>query len=128
MNNDQDIFEAFDYYEDDDKDFLFEMSNLRQDETGLSMIVWADVNRIGKHNSPRIKVSTSDSSNVGDGELIPVLMSENPRILAKNKLGKLSPEKLRDVGRFIALNKDVLLKYWNGELSSREFTNSIKHL
>mgnify|MGYP000941614113 CR=1 FL=1 len=124
------IFEAFDYLDDCDhgKDFLFEMSNLRQNETGLPMIIWADVNRGDRHKSPRIKVSSSHSTNVAAGELVPVSLSESPRVLAKNKEGVISDEDLKEIGRFVSLNKDILMKYWNGEISSKTFTNAVKPL
>lgn len=122
----------YNYFEDPNggisNDFLFEMANLFQSDTGLPMIVWADVNRLGKHNEPRIKVSTSHAAHVSDGELIPVLLSEHPKILEKTKKDALSPNDLKLVGQFIALNKDILMQYWNGEISSKAFTNAILKL
>jgi len=130
MENDHKIFEAFDYYEEDTdgEDFLFEMANLFQKDTGLPMIIWADVNRRGKHNSPRIKVSTSHSANVHEGELVPVLLSEKPRILPRSKQGAIPPDDLKEVGRFISLNKEILMQYWNGTISTSEFVSNLKHL
>lgn len=121
-------FNYFDAKDDEVFDPIFEMSNLRQDETGLPMIIWADVNRLGKHNEPRMKVSTSRSTRVADGDLIPVSISEHPRILEKTKMDALSPNDLKLIGEFVALNKEALMQYWNGEISSRAFTNAIRHL
>jgi len=130
VNDDHKIFEAFDYYEDDTdgEDFLFEMANLFQDDTGLDMIIWVDVNRRGKHNSPRLKVSTTHSHSVHDGELVPVLLSEHPRILPRNKQGSIPVDDLREVGKFVSLNKDILMKYWNGEASTGELMRELKKL
>jgi hypothetical protein len=128
--DDRDIFAPFDCHEKDTdgEDFLFEMANLFQNDTGLDMIIWVDVNRRGKHNDPRLKVSSSHSKSVHEGDLIPVLLSENPRILARNKQNALSPEDLRQVGKYIGLNKAVLLQYWNGEISTGELMKRLKKL
>jgi hypothetical protein len=110
----------------EEADRLFEMANLRQVETGLPMIIWADVDRKGSHNQPRLKVSTSHATRVGDDELVSVSIEDSPKILQKNKQDVLSSADMQALSEYIRLNKAALLGYWNGEIGTLELHRHLK--
>lgn len=112
----------------EEADRLFEMANLRQSETGLPMIIWADVDRKGSHNLPRLKVSTSHATRVGDADLVSVSIEDKPIILQKDKQGALSSPDMKAVSEYIRLNKEALLGYWNGEIGTLDLHAHLKKI
>ncbi len=95
----------------EEADRLFEMANLRQNETGLPKIIWADVDRKGSHSLPCLKVSRSHATRVGDADLVSVSIEDSPKILQKDKQGALSAADMKAVSECIRLNKEALLGY-----------------
>ena len=92
----------------DDNNSLNEMSMIRQRQTGLSYDIWVDnagSERVIKHNLPRLKV-------VIDGNKIPVSITENPDVLANNKTKEDIPN-FRKLSKWIKINLNLLLKFWN---------------
>lgn len=100
-----------------DEDYFLEMANAVKEDTGLPYDIWLDSRgkeRNISHNLPRIKVDV-------DGNLIPVIISDDPRIPDNIKIKTF--RKFNEVRKFIIQNKDVLLKHWNKELTDREVLN-----
>ena len=100
-----------------DEDYFLEMANAIKVDTGLPYDIWLDSKgkeRNIPHNYPRIKVDV-------DGNLIPVIISDNPII--PESVGIKNFKKFNEIKKFIIKNKDILLKHWNKELSDREILN-----
>ena len=107
-----------------DEQLLYEeMSNLRQEDTGLPVIVWVSVKR-GKH-SARIKVQPSKSHKIDIDSGIPITISDAP----ENIEGYNIPSKtFNKISEWIILNKTPLLKYWNMQISTAELLKTLKKL
>jgi hypothetical protein len=102
-------------------DNLFEMPNLSMDKTGLSYGIWLDASgsdRTIEHNLPRLKVIVSRN------EYVPVSISDEPKILKSNK----ELRKFREISKWIKINKEFLLKFWNKEINYEELLNVLKKL
>lgn len=116
----------------DDMDMLMEMANLSKRSTGLDVIIWLQINNpqnAGKHNMPRIKFqnNTSDKGQLDEG--IPMSISDTPEILLKSdKLNtvKLDSKQVNAIKSWVKRNKDLLIGYWNGELTTDELVDKIK--
>ena len=56
-------------------------------------------------------------------------ISDEPKILLKaNDLDKISltPKQIASIKEWIVLNKDILLKHWNAEITSYDVFESLK--
>lgn len=98
---------------------IYCMSVWRKQRTGLPYDVWVDDaanERNTKHNLPRIKIKV-------DGRYIPFIIDDNPRYVSNRNVPHAS-----QIINWIRLNKDVLLKQWNQELSADEAFTQLKHL
>lgn len=102
---------------------LFEFSNLIQADAGLPMIVWVSVKL---HSAgARVKVQKDDSTRINPNNTFSVSISDEPRIVA----GEYNDNKnLELLCKWIKLNKDVLLNYWNFEISTKEMLEKIKSI
>lgn len=100
---------------------LTEMSNLFPEDTGLDFIVWISTKSGREKHNARIKISNSD------GEAVITIWGE-PKI--KNKKGKIfiNSKQFKNLNKFISLNREALIKHWNGEISSVQFVNLIKKI
>ena len=97
---------------------FFEMVNLVKDDTGLDYKIWISPQSGKEKHWARIKVEINK-------QLIPVSISEDPIVLLKKKVTIPNFDKLK---KFIILNYDVLIDYWNskGEMSLREVFKRLK--
>jgi len=110
---------------EEDDDYLFEMSNLQKHDTGLDKTVWVSVK---KHSAgPSIKVNFDNSLRFDDNKNFSVSIDAQPRVVAgdteENVIKKIGKNSLDDIYDWVLLNKDVLLKYWNSKISTREMLN-----
>jgi len=100
------------------KNYLFEMSNLWKDDTGIDYIIWVSSKKNSKH-APRIKLSSINSASNLD---IVIIISDDPKL----KHGKLQNKVFKQVKKWILLNKKTLLDYWNENISTKQMINKIK--
>jgi len=100
---------------------LWGMSNLRQDQTNLPMIIWVHVKE-GVSHGPRVKVNRSHSHKITTTDTASVSISDNPEI----KVGDLNPKDFELVKQFIIKNKKALLDYWNLRIFTDELFKRIK--
>lgn len=100
---------------------LTEMSNLFPEDTGLDFTVWISTRSGRERHNARIKISNSE------GEAT-IMIWGNPKI--KSKKGKIyiSGKQLKNIEKFIELNRDTLMSHWNGEISSAEFVRRIRKI
>jgi hypothetical protein len=108
--------------------FLFEMSNLSKEDTGLDKTIWVSVKN---HSSgPRIKVNYDNSLKFDNNYNFSVSISDDPKVISgnteENVIKKIGKSTLEDIFDWILLNQEILLKYWNSEITTREMLNSIK--
>jgi len=101
-----------------EKEKLYEMSNLFPQDTGLDFTMWITTKSGREKHNARIKLNNSD------GEII-ISIFGKPEI--KGKKGKIivSGKQMKKIVKFIELNRDVLLKHWSGETSSKQFGKDI---
>jgi len=107
-------------------EMLLEMANISQSTTGLDVIIWVQTNNTqstGKHNLPRIKFQNNTATKIQTNELIPISISDNPRILLKNsdlnKI-KISQTQINGIKQWIMKNKEILIDYWEEKITTDE--------
>ena len=108
------------------------MANISQNTTGLDVIVWVQtINTQSnvKHNLPRIKFQNNTSTKIQINELIPISISDEPKILLKNndlnKI-KISQEQINEVKLWIVKNKEILIDYWGENITTDELFQKLK--
>ncbi|HJU16591.1 MAG TPA: hypothetical protein VJ770_08965 [Stellaceae bacterium] len=92
---------------------LFEMANLRPERTGLPFIVFIS-QRGGARHDVRIKLARA--AKVRPSEMITVALRPTPRVVR----GQISVREFDLVKRWIALNQDALVNYWDGAIEYTE--------
>ena len=104
-------------------DDLFEMSNISREDSGLPVRIWVSSKMAAaQRHGPRLKVELPGSGS----PTVPVSLKKDittDDVVGYNSLpaGVLNP--LRD---FINLNYDILIQYWNDEISTKQMILSIK--
>jgi hypothetical protein len=109
--------------------FLLEaMSNLPPQDTGVEgAIIWVSVGEFSGadlQHGPRVKVVPGNkitTENLQDAASVTI--TDPPRVL-----GTISGKIRRKVVAFVNQNRDTLLRYWNGELSTREMVGLIQRV
>jgi hypothetical protein len=100
------------------------MAKLSPAETGLPMAVWVTEND-GYPHDVRVKVSTVHGGG-GSWRAAPsVAVRPRPRLVHR---GRLDEADVALVGRWIELNRDVLVDYWDGKLSLTELLARLRRL
>ena len=113
-------------------EMLLEMANISQNTTGLDVIIWVQTNNTqstGKHNLPRIKFQNNMETRVQINELIPISISDNPKILLNNndlnKI-KISQAQINGLKQWIVQNKEILIDYWEENITTDELFQKLK--
>lgn len=113
-------------------EMLLEMANISQNTTGLDVIIWVQTNNTqstGKHNLPRIKFQNNTATKIQINELIPISISDNPKILLKNndlnKI-KISHAQINVIKQWIIKNKEILIDYWEEKITTDELFQKLK--
>jgi Domain of unknown function (DUF4160) len=87
---------------------LFEMANVRPEISGLPFIVWFSEKGQARHDV-RVKVSPGPRARE-------VVASVSVRPEVELVAGALSARDLELVRAWIELNREVIVKFWNGEI------------
>ena len=113
-------------------EMLLEMANISQSTTGLDVIIWVQTNNTqstGKHNLPRIKFQNNTATKIQINELIPISISDDPKILLKNndlnKI-KISQAQINRIKKWIIKNKEILIDYWEEKITTDELFQKLK--
>lgn len=93
---------------------LFEMANLSPKRTGLPFVVWISPKAGAPHD---VRVKISKGPKVHATELISVTVCPDVRVVGA---GKMSAHDLDRLRKWIELNKDVIVKYWDGDIEYTE--------
>jgi hypothetical protein len=91
----------------------FDMANLRPERTGLPFVVFIS-QRGGARHDVRIKLARTPR--VRPSEMITVAVRPTPRVIR----GRLSAHEFEQVKRWLELNADALVDYWNGIIEYTE--------
>ena len=111
---------------------LLGMATISQNTTGLDVIIWVQTNNTqstGKHNLPRIKFQNNTATKIQINELIPISISDDPKILLKNndlnKI-KISQTQINGIKQWIMKNKEILIDYWEEKITTDELFQKLK--
>ena len=110
--------EAAEAQEGDD---LFAMANLFPHRTGLPMTVWVSPRGNARHDM-RIKVNLTHGNQMNVANTAVVGIHPAPHLIA----GRPSAEDERLVFEWIAINLDVLIAYWEGQLDTIDLGERLK--
>ena len=102
---------------------LFEMANLYPDTTGLPMTVWISPRGSARHDV-RVKVNMTHGNQMSIANTAVVGVRPTPRVIA----GQLSPGDTQAVFRWITLNADALIAYWQGSIDTARVIQALKPL
>ncbi|HZA67324.1 MAG TPA: DUF4160 domain-containing protein [Geminicoccaceae bacterium] len=97
-------------------DDLFEMANLSPALTGLPMIVWISERGHARHDA-RVKVSLVHGRRARPDRTASVSVRPTVEIVAGRRLDRQDMDLVR---KWIELNREVIIAYWNGDLLTDE--------
>lgn len=108
--------------------YLWEMANLAPDTTGIeSVMVWASQAQDGAlRHGPRVKVSAHKTNKMIPADVFVLTIQNDPQIVAGEC--HLDSDTIEDVKDWVSKNKELLLKYWKGEISTKQFVNELEPL
>lgn len=98
-----------------EEDF-FDMANLSPALTGLPMVLWISERSRARHDA-RVKVSLVHGRCAHPDQTVSVSVRPSVDVVAGSAL---DPHDLALVRRWIELNRDTILAYWNGDLLTDE--------
>jgi hypothetical protein len=91
----------------------YDMANLRPERTGLPFVVFIS-QRSGSRHDVRVKVARG--AKVRPSEMVTVAVRPDVRVVR----GALDPRDLALLTRWIDLNRDTLIRYWDGDIEYTE--------
>ena len=97
-------------------DDLYEMANLSPSLTGLPMVVWIS-ERGGARHDARAKVALVHGRRAHPHQSASVSVRPTVEVVAGPALDRRDLELVR---RWIEINREALLAYWNGDLLTDE--------
>jgi hypothetical protein len=106
-----------------DPEDIFHMTNLSPRMIGLPMSVWVSPRGNARHDVP-VKVNMTHGRQMTIENTAVVAVRPVPRVLA----GRLSADDRHLVYDWIKLNSEAIVAYWNEELDTDEFIESLKKL
>lgn len=127
LNEELQKFLEEDYIESN-KQPLYEFADLVPEDTNLVSVIWVDGPRNMKH-SKRIKFQNNTANSLNGGEMIPITISDDPQIpnSIRTKL-RIKEKELTRIKQWIILNKQILLDYSEGKLTTKQLYQQIKPL
>ena len=104
-----------------DPEAPFEMANLYPRDTGLPMTIWVSPRGRARHDV-RVKVCETPGDRMDPTNTAVFAVRPVPRMLH----GQVSGDDAELVARWIGINAEALIAYWQGELSTVEFALRMK--
>jgi hypothetical protein len=89
------------------------MANLRPEATGLPFVVFISQKGGARHD---VRVKVARGAKVRPSEMVTVAVRPAVRVVR----GRLDPQDLDLLTRWIELNRDVLIDYWDGVIEYTE--------
>ncbi len=121
MKQYRDFATATGEHKHDDSEALFEMANLFSKHTGLPFVVWISY-RGGAQHDVRVKVSPGPKAL--PSEMVSVAIRPTVHVVE----GRMNAGDLALLTKWIELNYDVLLKYWDGDIDTKDAIDAIHQL
>ena len=89
------------------------MANLRPERTGLPFVVFISQRGGARHD---VRVKVAQSARVRPSEMVTVAIRPEVRVIR----GRMDSAELALLHRWIELNQDVLVRYWDGSIEYTE--------
>src|ERR1022692_274500 len=102
------------YVETPEGEGLFEMANLSPKRTGLPFVVWISPKAGAPHD---VRVKVSKGPRVHSSELVSVAIRPDVHVVSG---GKMTAHDLALLKKWVELNHDVIVKYWDGDIEYTE--------
>ena len=102
-----------------DSEALFEMANLFPKHTGLPFVVWVSYKGGAQHD---VRVKVSPGTEVLPSQMVSVAIRPGVHVVE----GKMSASDLAVLTKWIELNRDVLVKYWEGDIDTKDAIDAIR--
>jgi hypothetical protein len=104
-------------------DGLYDMANLYPRTTGLPMTVWVSA-RGGARHDVRVKVSRQGGDRMVIEDAASVAVRPEPALVE----GELDAASLAAVSAWIALNREVLVDYWDGTADTADLIQRLQRV
>ena len=115
VNNRETGVETFnEFVAEPQSDGLFEMANISPKRTGLPFVVWISPKAGAPHD---VRVKVSEGPKVHSSELISVALRREVRVVGS---GKITAHDLNLLKKWVEVNLDVIVKYWDGDIEYTE--------
>jgi hypothetical protein len=108
---------------------LFEMSNIRKSESGLPVNIYVSSGGSVNHqHGPQIKAMIDNGDKFNPHNTISILLKKD--ITKDDVVGYelVSPDVVSAIRDYINLNYNILLAYWNDEISTKEMIMGLQKL
>jgi hypothetical protein len=103
----------------EDPEFPFEMANLFSKHTGLPFVVWISFKGAAQHD---IQVKVSPGPKAFPSEMASVAIRPSIRVVG----GSLSGDDFALLSKWIEINRDTLLKYWEGDIDTKDAVDAVR--
>lgn len=103
----------------DGPDDFFEMANLFSKHTGLPFVVWISYKGGAQHD---VRVKVSPGAKMLPSEMVSVAIRPEIRVVQ----GMMSARDLALLSKWIEINRDVLVKYWEGQIDTKDAIDTIQ--
>ena len=103
---------------------FFEMANLPPDFTGLPMVVWVSERGHSRHDV-LVKVSLTNGRRASPDRMTSVSVRPTVEVVAGEALPAAD---LGLVRKWVELNRDTIIGYWNGTLFTNEMIAKIRSI
>ncbi len=117
MNNSPELLAAAG--ESDELEALFERANLFPKHTGLPFVVWISIGQYVQHD---VRVEVSTGPKAIPSQMISVAVRPNVHVVQ----GTMTPADLALLARWIEVNRDVILRYWEGSIDTIDAMRTIQ--
>ena len=105
------------------------MSNLRKQDTGLPVNVYVSSGgSVNKRHSPRIKVMRSSSDKMNPNETVSVILKKNITVDDIVGYDVIPTKTFEQIQKWVHINYETLMDYWNDDISTVEMIQRIKSL
>jgi len=104
-----------------DSEAPFEMANLFSKHTGLPFVVWISYKGGAQHD---VRVKVSPGPKALPSEMASVAIRPRVRVVE----GSLSAGDLALLRKWIEINRDVLLHYWEGDIDTKDAIDGIRSI
>ncbi|HEV2202646.1 MAG TPA: hypothetical protein VGR73_22740 [Bryobacteraceae bacterium] len=119
MKDSGDLITALERSDRGDSEEFFEMANLFPKHTGLPFVVWISYKGGAQHD---VRVKVSPGPKTTREKMASVAIRPKVRVVG----GDMSAGDLALLTKWVELNRGVLLKYWEGEIDTKDALDSIR--